>query len=65
MGVGEEYRLYVLDTHLIQMAQGHAGSQVDQDPPKNPDSFQLWSTGPDETDQFGTDGSDDIGNWKK
>ncbi|MBA3707657.1 MAG: prepilin-type N-terminal cleavage/methylation domain-containing protein [Planctomycetes bacterium] len=42
-----------------------AAEQVDQDPPKNPDSFQLWSTGPDEQDQFGRDGSDDIGNWKK
>jgi prepilin-type N-terminal cleavage/methylation domain-containing protein len=38
--------------------------KVDKDPPPHPDSYQLWSTGPDETDQFGEDNSDDITNWK-
>lgn len=38
--------------------------------PPNPDSYQLWSTGPDGKDQFGQrqpDGrrSDDITNWKQ
>jgi prepilin-type N-terminal cleavage/methylation domain-containing protein len=37
--------------------------------PPNPDSYQLWSTGPDTKDQFGerVNGrkSDDITNWKQ
>jgi prepilin-type N-terminal cleavage/methylation domain-containing protein len=37
--------------------------------PPNPDSYQLWSTGPDGKDQFGerVNGrkSDDITNWKQ
>lgn len=38
--------------------------------PPNPDSYQLWSTGPDSKDQFGQrqpDGrkSDDLTNWKQ
>ncbi len=38
---------------------------IDADPPRNPDSFQVWSTGPNLKDEFGKDSSDDIGNWTK
>lgn len=39
--------------------------EVDQDPAPRPDSYQLWSTGPDATDDSGKDGSDDIVVWRK
>jgi type II secretory pathway pseudopilin PulG len=38
--------------------------EIDGDPPPHPDTFQVWSCGVDETDDFGDSGSDDITNWK-
>jgi prepilin-type N-terminal cleavage/methylation domain-containing protein len=41
---------------------------IDSETPPNPDSYQLWSAGPDGKDQFGqtlnNKKSDDIANWK-
>jgi prepilin-type N-terminal cleavage/methylation domain-containing protein len=41
---------------------------IDSEDPPNPDSYQLWSAGPDGKDQYGdrVDGkkSDDLANWK-
>lgn len=41
---------------------------IDTEDPPNPDSYQIWSAGPDGKDQYGerVDGkkSDDVTNWK-
>jgi prepilin-type N-terminal cleavage/methylation domain-containing protein len=41
---------------------------IDSEDPPNPDSYQLWSAGPDGKDQFGEringKKSDDVTNWK-
>jgi prepilin-type N-terminal cleavage/methylation domain-containing protein len=41
-----------------------AAKKVDQDPPPHPDSYQLWSSGYNEQDDYGEDGTDDVTNWK-
>ncbi len=45
-----------------------ADIEIDGEDPPNPDSYQLWSPGPDGKDQFGErvkgKKSDDIKNWK-
>jgi prepilin-type N-terminal cleavage/methylation domain-containing protein len=38
---------------------------IDSATPPNADSFQLWSIGPNEKDEYGADASDDIPNWTK
>jgi prepilin-type N-terminal cleavage/methylation domain-containing protein len=36
---------------------------IDKDDPPGRDSFQLWSTGANKTDQGGAAGSDDVTSW--
>ncbi len=41
------------------------GPAIDSDDPPGKDSYQLWSMGPDKTDQYGVSGSDDVTSWTK
>ena len=40
-------------------------ADIDSDDPPGREDYQLWSIGPDKSDQGGRDGSDDIVSWAK
>jgi type II secretory pathway pseudopilin PulG len=48
-----------------QTAGNPAQVIIDSYDPPCPDSYQLWSVGPNNRDEFGEAGSDDLKNWKK
>jgi prepilin-type N-terminal cleavage/methylation domain-containing protein len=45
--------------------QGAPKPVVDSDKPPQPDSYQLWSTGSNEKDEFGEPDGDDVTGWSK
>jgi prepilin-type N-terminal cleavage/methylation domain-containing protein len=72
-------KFYPFKAHSARLidSEEDTNSQTPSPPPPNPDSYQLWSAGPDGTDQFGDrDGpkskvngrntgrkNDDLANW--
>ena len=64
------HKYYPLVASAPLYIDGDGTHPVGATAPPNPESYQLWSTGPDSKDQFGQrqpDGrkSDDITNWKQ
>jgi type II secretory pathway pseudopilin PulG len=48
----------------LPAASNPTAKKIDLDPPPHPDTYQLWSCGYNEKDEFGEDGTDDVTNWK-